>query len=325
MRHRCFRILLACLLPALLHCGAAQASTWPDKPVRILVGWAPGGATDVVARLIAQNLSESLGQQFVVENRPGAGGNIAAGLAAGAPADGYTLIFLTSAHAINATLYKNLGFDPVASFQPVAMVGFMTQLFVVNADQPFRSVGEVIAAAKSRPGQITFASAGSGSSSHLAMEQLQAKAGIDLRHIPYKGTSQYLPDLVAGRVEMAIDSSTALMPLVQKRQLRALAVSSSKRSQFFPDLPTIAEAGVDGYGVDLWFGFLGPAGIPADLLARMNDALRKVTASAAVVKKLNDMGLSVESNYTPGQFKQRLQADIAMYADIIKASGARVD
>ena len=325
MTHRICGIMLACLAVLSVQPGAAQAASWPDRPVRILVGWAAGGATDVVARLVAQHLGESLGQQFVVENRPGAGGNIAADLAARSAADGYTLIFLTSAHAINATLYKNLTFDPVGSFQPVAMVGFMTQLFVVNSKLPHQSVSELIAAAKARPGQLTYASAGSGSSSHLAVEQLRAKAGLDLRHIPYKGTSQYLADLVAGRVDMAIDSSTALAPLVQKGELRALAVSSSKRSQFFPDLPTVAEAGVPGYGVDLWFGFLGPAGIPADVLARMNDAIRRVASSAEVTKRLNGMGLSVAAGYTPQQFTQRLQADIAMYAETIKASGARVD
>jgi tripartite-type tricarboxylate transporter receptor subunit TctC len=318
------RALLAGLVLSLSLPGLACAA-WPSKPVRILVGWAPGGATDVVARLMAQHLSDALGQQFIVENRPGAGGNIAANLVAHAPADGSTFIFLTSAHAINATLYRHLTFDPVKNFDPVAVVGFMTQIFVVNPKLPLHSVQDVIAAAKAKPGKLVYASAGSGSSSHLAVEQLCAKTGIDLRHIPYKGTSQYLSDLVAGRVDMAIDSSTALLPLVKNGKLRALAVTSSKRSALLPDLPTVAESGVPGYGVNLWFGFLGPAGLPPEVLAKMNSEVRKLAESPEIARKLEGMGMSVAADYTPAQFRKLLKDDIKMYAKLIKASGAKID
>lgn len=324
MRLPSLRILLLSLVLSFSLPGLACAA-WPNKPVHILVGWAPGGATDVVARIIAQHLSETLGQPFIVDNRPGAGGNIAANLAAHAPADGSTFIVSTSAHAINASLYSNLTFDPVKSFDPVAVMGFMTQIFVVNANSPWHSVQDVIASARAKPGKLIYASAGSGSSSHLAVEQLSAKAGIDLQHVPYKGSSQYVSDLVAGRVDMAIDSPPALQPLVESGKLRALAVTNSKRSALFPDLPTIAESGVPEYGVNLWFGLLGPTGLPPEVLSKMNSEIRKLAESPDIARKLEGVGMSMSTDYTPEQFRKMLLDDITMYGELIEASGATID
>jgi len=305
--------------------GAAAAATWPEKPVHIIVGWSAGGATDVIARYLAQQLGEALGQQFIVENRPGAGGNIAAELVARAPADGNTLIFLTSAHAINATLYKSLPFDPVKSFTPLAVIGNMTQMLVIHPSLPYHSAEELINDVRKNPDKLKYASAGNGSSSHLAVEQLQAKADLELMHVPYKGTSQYLPDLIAGRVDMAIDSATALLPPVRNKQLRALAISSHARSDMLPDLPTIAESGVPDYGVNLWFGFLGPSGMPTDLTERINTEIRNIVARPAVIEQLKEFGLTVSSDYTAPEFRDLLNEDIEQYADIIKASGAQVE
>jgi len=301
------------------------AKQWPTKPVHIIVGWSAGGATDVIARYIAQNLSERLGQQFIVENKPGAGGNIGADYVARAAADGHTLIFLTSAHAINATLYRDLPFDPVASFTPLAVVGNMTQLFVVNPRLPYQSVQELIADARQNPDKLKFASAGSGSSSHLAVEQLSAKAGIELLHVPYKGTSQYITDLVSGRVDLAIDSATALLPLTRSNELRALAISSYDRSDMFPDIPTIGESGVPGYGVNLWFGYLAPAGMEPALVDTINREIRETVTQPSVVEKLKDFGLTVTADHSPSQVRELLSDDIKKYAEIIEASGANVE
>lgn len=302
-----------------------MAAPGDDRPTRIFVGWAAGGATDVLARYMAKQLADSLDQPFIVENHPGAGGNIAAAMVAKSPPDGKTLIFLTSAHAINATLYKNLSFDPVKSFEPIGVAGFMPQLFVVNAKSPYATVQDVIAAAKRNPGGLTYASAGSGSSSHMAMEQFRSLAGIDIAHASYKGTSQYLPDLVANRVDMAIDSPTALLPLIRSGDLRALAVSSSERSAIFPDLPTLEESGVRGYNNTLWFGFLGPAGMPPDVLTGLNEAIKKVVSSPAAVEKLKEMGMTADPNYSPDSFRKMIQDDISSYAKTIQSSGARVE
>ncbi|HWL28726.1 MAG TPA: tripartite tricarboxylate transporter substrate binding protein [Burkholderiaceae bacterium] len=305
--------------------SATLAKQWPTKPVHIIVGWSAGGATDVIARYIAQKLSERLGQQFIVETKPGAGGNIGAEYVARAPADGHTLIFLTSAHAINATLYRNLPFDPMISFTPLAMVGNMTQLLVVNPRLPYQSVQELIADAKQNPGKLKFASAGSGSSSHLAVEQLSAKAGIEVLHVPYKGTSQYISDLVSGRVDFAIDSATALLPLTRSKELRALAVSSYERSSTLPEIPTIAESGVPGYGVNLWFGYLGPAGMAPSLVDTINREIRDTVSEQSVVDKLKGFGLTVSADFSPSQFRELLSDDIGKYAAIIQASGAGVE
>ena len=302
----------------------AHAQAWPSRPVRIIVGYAAGGATDVVARLMAQKLGESLGQQFIVENRPGAGGNLGAQAAATSAPDGYTFIMVAPAHSINATLYRKLPYDPVRDFTPVVHVASVTNLMVVHPSVPAYSVAELTALAKAKPGTIAFASAGSGASSHLASEMYKSKAGIDIVHVPYKGTGQSVVDLLAGQVQMTMDSMPALLPHVKAGKLRALAVGSKTRSPALPDVPTMQEAGVSDFEVTVWLGLLAPAGTPAEIVSRLNAEVNRIVAMPDVKERLSGIGAEPVGG-TPQQFGELIQKDIVKFAEVIKATGARVD
>lgn len=302
--------------------SATAASKYPDHPVKMIVGFAPGGAADFLGRTAAHALTDGLGQQVVVENRPGAGGLIATNYAAKTAPDGYTLLFTSIPHVINPHLRK-VEYDPVKSFEPVIQFVSVPLVLAVNPQLPVHSVKDLIDYAKARPGKINYASAGSGSSSHLAMELFKEMAGVKLNHIPYKGTGALLPDLIAGRVSATIASAVPLIPQIRNGKLRGLATTGPKRSAAIPDLPTIA-ATVPGYEVINWFGVLAPAGTPKPIVARLNEVLNKALQQPRMVKLLNARGADVVGG-TPDEFARVIKADYVKWGKIVKESDAHVD
>ncbi len=303
----------------------AQAQTFPNKPIRLVCPFPPGGAVDIASRAVAHELTQSLGQPVTVDNRPGAGGNIGAEIVAKSPADGYTLLMTTSGiMAINPALYSKLPFDPLKDFSPVSMVVSLNNVLVVNPSLPFKSVKDVIAAAKAQPGKLTYASSGNGTSIHLSGELFKSMAGVDMLHIPYKGSAPAVTDLLAGQVNMMFDNIPSSLPHIKAGKLRALAVTGSKRSQLLPDLPTIAEAGVPGYDSYVWFGVVAPAGTPADMVQKLNAAIAKAAASPAFRGRLTEQGYDIVTS-TPEQMTDSIRGELAKWGKIVKASGARVD
>ena len=312
-------------LLALLIAGspAAQAA-YPEKPIRIIVGLPPGSQPDTIARLLGQKLTEALGRPVVVENVTGAAGNIAAERVARAAPDGYTLGLLSQTQiVVNPSLYK-LAYDPVKDFAPVSQITLSSNILVVHNAVPAQGVKELIALAKAQPGALTFASGGSGSGTHLAAELLKSVARIDIRHIPYKGVTAAIPDLIAGRVTMMFSPIQSVLPLVREGRLRALAATSLRRAPAFPELPTIAESGYPGFEVTLWNGLLAPAGTPAAIVRRLH--LETVTALALpdLRGKLTDLGMEEIGN-TPDAFAAAIKSEIPMWAKVIKESGIKAD
>jgi len=317
---------LACvLLPLALACTAAVAQTaYPSKPIRLLVGYPPGGATDIVARILAPKLGERLGQPVVVDNHPGAGGIIASEKVAKAAPDGYTLVLANTAHGINPSLFGTLPYDTVASFAPVIKVADLTLVLVVNPALPVRSAGELIALARARPGALHYASSGVGQSLHLAGELLKSMAGVDIVHVPYKGSAPARADLLAGQVEMMFESAIGVMPFVQAGRLRALGVSGAQRSPAMPDVPTLSEAGVAGYEASGWLGILAPAGTPAAIVASLNADMNAVLRQADVSGLLADNGADVAGG-SPDQFAAFVAAEIAKWAKVVRATGLKAE
>jgi tripartite-type tricarboxylate transporter receptor subunit TctC len=278
-------------LGALLSLGAAQAQGWPSKPLRIVVPFAPGGSTDIVARILADKLAAPLGQSVVVDNRAGAAGNIGAEAVAKAAPDGYTLLMATTGvMAINHALYKNMTYDAAKELEPVSFTTSITNVLTLPPDVPAKSVAELVALAKAQPGKLSFASSGAGSSTHLSGELFKSMAGIDVLHIPYKGSGQALVDLMAGRVSMIFDNMPSVLPYIKGGKLRGLASTGPKRSSAMPDLPTIAEAGLPGYESLSWSGIAVPAGTPKDIVLRLNREIAGVLAQADVKQKLAEQG-----------------------------------
>jgi tripartite-type tricarboxylate transporter receptor subunit TctC len=313
-------LLIAAALLGLAAPAALAASDYPNRPVKILVGFAAGGATDLVTRIVAQKLTERFNQQFVVENRAGAGGVLATGVVAKAPADGYTLIMVSASHAINVSLQKSLPYDAIADFAPVVPVAATTNVLAVNPALPVNSVGEYIALAKAKPGTINFSSAGVGSSSHLAGELFKSMAGINIAHVPYKGTADAVRDLVGGQVQSTVDSVSALLPFIRNGQLKALGVADPRRSALLPNVPTIAESGLPGYEVNAWVGILAPAGTPADIVQLLNREVQAILKQPDVQKRLEEMG-SRPIGASPEAFATLLKSDVAKFAVIIKSAG----
>ena len=307
-----------------LAAGSAFSQAYPQKAIRLVVGFPPGGATDIVARLVGQKLSVSLGQAVVIDNRPGANSNIGAELAARAAADGYTLFMCTIANAINYSLYSNLPFDMIKDFVPVAQTASILSFLVVHPSLPVKSVKELIELAKSKPGELNYASSGIGGSPHLAAEMFKTMAGVNMVHIPYKGTGPELTDLLAGVVRIAFETTPAVLPHVKAGKLRALAVNSLKRTPLLPDLPTMSEAGLPGFEVTSWNGVLAPAGTPKEIETRLNNEIVKALKMPDVHEKLSGLGADPVGN-TPEQFGAFIQAEIKKWAKVIKESGARVD
>jgi len=289
----------------------------------LVVGFPPGGAADILGRIAAQRLTEGVGQQVVVDNRGGAGGLIATEMAARANPDGYTLLFTSIPHVINPHLYRKVAYDAIKDFTPVVQFVAVPLMMASNLSFPVKSVKDLIAAAKAKPGQVNFASAGGGSSSHLAMELFKSMTGTGMNHIPYKGTGPLITDLIAGQVSVTIASAVPLSPQVKAGKLRGLAVTSPKRSPSFPDLPAIAEA-VPGYEVVNWFGIVAPAGTPRAIVARINKDFNDALASPRLRGLLATQGADAVGG-TPEDFGKIIRADFAKWAKVVKESVARVD
>lgn len=303
----------------------AAAQDYPSKPVTIIVPFAAGGTTDILARVIGQALTKELGQSVIVDNRAGAGGNIGAALAAKAQADGYTLLMGTvGTHAINQSLYKKLPFDPIKDFAPLTRVAMVPNLLVANPSKPYKNVKELIAYAQANPRKVNFGSSGSGSSIHLSGELFNSLAKVEMVHVPYRGSSPAVTDLLGGQIDIMFDNMPSAIQHVRSGKLRPLAVTTAKRSPELPDVPTIAEAGVPGYEATSWFGMFAPAATPAPIVAKLNGALVKVLGDAEVKKKLAEQGAEPYAE-KPEQFAEFIRAESAKWSKVVKASGAAAD
>ncbi len=318
-----FDVLKACALAAFAISAAAHAQVYPVKPIRMIVAYPPGGGTDIVGRTLAQKLGESLGQGVVVENRGGASGNIGTELAARAAPDGYTILMGNVApNAINVSLFKELPFDPVADFAPVSLVASTPNILVVHPSTRARTVKEVIALAKAKPGAFNFASAGVGSSSHLAGELFRILAGADIVHVPYKGAGPAMVDVLSGQVQLYFATMPAAMPHVKTGKLAPVAVTSARRSQALPDLPTIAESGVPAYEASTWYGVLAPAHTPSAVVARLHGDIAKILADAALHARLADQGFDPVGN-SPEEFGAYIKSEILKWGKVIRDAGIR--
>ena len=313
----------AAALLLFLFAAAAAAQTYPSRPVRVLVGFPPGGGTDIAARLLAPKLSEYLGQQFVVENRPGATTNIASDMVAKAAPDGHTLLFTTSAIAINMSLYKNLPFDALRDFAPVSVFAESPNLLVAHQSAG-ASVAELLAQARAKPGSLNYSSAGSGTTQHLAGELFKVRSGTQILHIPYKGTAASLTAVIAGEVQFSFANVPAILGHVRSGRMRALAVAAPKRSDLMPEVPTMKEAGVDGVEVPVWYALLAPAATSRDIVALLGDATARAARSPETRQRLVEQGAEPVGN-SPEEFGKLLREEVAKYAEVVKLSGAKAE
>jgi tripartite-type tricarboxylate transporter receptor subunit TctC len=308
---------------AIFAAANAAAQSYPSRPVRFVVGFTPGGGVDINARLLAAKLGESLGQQVLVENKPGAGTNIAAEYVAKSPPDGYTLFFNSAAFAINLALYRNPPYA-LRDFAPVSVFSESVNLLVVSANLPARTLRELIALAKERPGALNYSSAGSGTTQHLAAELFKLKSGTSIVHVPYKGSAPALTALIAGEVQLSFSNSVAILPHVRSGRLRALAVASARRTDVMPDVPTMKEAGVEGVEVPLWFGLLAPAGTPREVIQALASGVGRVARTPDVRHRLVEQGAEPVGN-TPEEFERQLHEEIARWTEVVKVSGAKAE
>ena len=305
--------------------STAGAQGYPNKPVRLVVPFPAGGTTDIVARAVAQKLTETWGQSVVVDNRPGAGGNIGSELVAKAAPDGYTLLMGTvGTHAINPSLYAKMPYDHVKDFAPVVLVAGVPNVLVVNPSVPAQNVGELIAYAKANPGKLNFASSGSGTSIHLSGELFKVLTGVQMTHVPYKGSAPALSDLVGGQVQLMFDNLPSSLAFIKANRLRALAVTSTTRAPALPDVPTMVEAGVPNFEASSWFGMLAPAGTPPDVVARINGDVAKWLATPEAREKMVAQG-AIAVGGSPDDFARHIAAETAKWAKVVKESGAKVD
>ncbi|HEY9446212.1 MAG TPA: tripartite tricarboxylate transporter substrate binding protein [Burkholderiales bacterium] len=319
-----FRSTLAFVALCILSSGAL-AQNYPTKPVRLVVGFPPGGAVDIMGRTIGTKLSERLEQPLVVDNRPGAGGNIAAELVAKSAPDGYVLLIsAVSSLAISASFYDNLRYDLLKDFASVGVVGAVPNVLVVNRSVPAKSVSELIALAKSNPGQLAFGSAGPGTTVHFAGELFKMMAHVDMLHVPYKGAAPAMADLLGGRVQLMFDFLSAALPRIQNGSLRALGVTSATRSPLIPNVPTIAEAGVKGYEVLGSFGIFAPTGVPAPIINKLNGELAKVVSLPDVKEQMAKQG-GTPITQTPQQLYTALNSEVAKWAKVVRATGVKMD
>jgi tripartite-type tricarboxylate transporter receptor subunit TctC len=323
MHKHVIALAAALALPLVTHAQSSRVE-YPVRPVRVVVGFPAGGPSDILARLVAQKLGEATGQQFIVDNRGGASGMIGAELVAKAPPDGYTLLVVPATHAVNPSLYRKLPFDTTSDFTPVSLVAEGPFILVVHPSLPAKSVQELIALARRRPGELNYASAGVGGLPHLAGELFKSTAGIRMNHIPYKGAAPATIDLVAGHVTIMFNNMLSAVPHVKGGRLRALGVTTMKRSSAVPDVPTIAEAGVKGYEVSGWYGVLGPAGLSAEMLDRLNGAVNRGMRQPEVVKRLAGEGVDAVGS-TPEEFGARIRREMTKWSAVVKASGATAE
>ena len=303
----------------------AMAQAWPAKPIRLVVPFPAGGGTDIIGRELAHKVTADTGWVFVVDNKPGSGGNIGIDAAAKSPGDGYTLVIgQTSNLAINPTLYSRLPYDPLKDLTPISLIGSSPLALVVAANSPYHTLADVVAAAKAKPGFINVATSGNGTVAHLATELFQKEAGIKLTHIPYKGASQGVMDVIGGSVQLYMSSVPTLIGHIKDGKMRALAVTSAHRVDDLPQVPTIAESGYKGFDAVTWFGVLGPAKLPPEVVTRANAEVNKALHSPDLHKKLSDQGLDI-SGSTPEQFAKLIRDDIAKWGKVVKESGAKID
>jgi len=316
--------MLSIPILALLFVATAAAQTYPSRPVRIVIPLSPGGTTDVPGRIIAQKLSETLGQQFYVENRAGAGGTIGSDFVAKANADGYTLLLTATPFVITPHVYKKLPYDALADFTPVIRIASGPYVLVVHPSLGVNSVKELIAAAKKEPGKIDFASSGNGSAQHLVTELFMYMAGIKLNHVPYKGSGPAQQDLMSGIIKVSFVGTPIAIPHMRSGRLKALGVSTAKRSPEMPDVPTVAQAGVPGYEAIVWIGMLAPAGTPREIVAKLNGEIGKLVRTGEVKKLLTPTGMEPDPD-TPEQFGAYLKADYDKWGKVVRDSGATVN
>jgi len=302
-------------------CVSAQA--YPSKPIRFIIPYAPGGGTDVVARLIGQELSSALGQQVIADNRPGAGGTVGTNITARSKPDGYTMVLNGSSVALAPTLFKNLPYDTLADLSPVGLVASQANILAVHPSLPARTVKELLALARAKPGAINYASGGIGAANHLATELLKLMSNTSFTHVPYKGTGPSMIDLLSGQVEMTIAVMATVLPYAKAGRLRALAVTGKNRSPAIPDVPTLAEAGVPGYEYDTWYGIQFPAKTPRPIVDRMNGELTRILGQPQVLDRYASLGLDPMTS-TPEEFAALMRAEIPKWAKVIKAAGLNV-
>jgi len=313
------------LVAAVLALAASSAGAFPDKPVRFVIGFTPGGPSDILARALGQKLAERWGQQVVIENRPGAGGNLAAEAVAKSAPDGYTwLLGNNSILATNQSLYRKLPYDPVRDFAPVALVAVQPNILVVHPEVPAKTVADLILLAKQSPGKLNYASSGAGAAAHLAGELFKTMAGVDIVHVPYKGAQPALTDLIAGQVQLMFATSASVIPYVKAGRLRALAVTTAQRSPSVPELPTVSEAGLAGFEATTWHGVVVPAATPAPLVQRLNDDLNSVLNEKDLRERLAGLGAEVLTG-TPRDFADYIAREIPKWAKVVRDSGARAD
>jgi tripartite-type tricarboxylate transporter receptor subunit TctC len=316
---------VAALAAALTVSFAAPASDYPNRPVTLVVAFPPGGPSDVLSRIVGRRMQDILHQPFIIENRPGSGGNIAAEQVARSPADGYTLLMgNNSILATNAALYKRLAYDPEADFIPISLIGTQANILVVNPNVPANSMAELIALAKASPGELNFASSGFGAAAHLAGELFKTEAGINIVHVPYKGAAPALQDVMAGHVQMMFATAASVIGLIKSGKVRALAVTTPKRTALLPDLPTVAELGIKGFDATTWHGLVAPAGTPKDIIDTLSFAVVEALKDEGTQKALVDLGVDIVGN-SPKEFEAYIKAEIPKWAAVVKQSGAQVE
>ncbi|HMS05917.1 MAG TPA: tripartite tricarboxylate transporter substrate binding protein [Burkholderiaceae bacterium] len=321
------RLVLQAAFAALPGLGSplARAEAWPAKPIRIVVPFPAGGGTDILAREVSGAIAGAVRWSFVIDNKPGSGGNLGIDAVAKSAPDGYTLVIGQTANlAINPTLYARLPYDPLKDLTPIGLIGSSPLLIVTGATSPYKTLADLVAAAKARPGELNYASSGNGTVAHLAMELFQREAGIRLTHIPYKGASQGLTDVISGQVHVYASSVPTLLPQVKGGKLRALAVTSARRAADLSQTPTVAESGYPGFNALTWFGLLGPARLPAAVVTAVNAELGKALALPALRKKLEEQGVEITPG-TPAEFGKLIAADMARWGRIVKETGSKAD
>lgn len=327
-RRRSLLMLARCMLvmPLLAVAGITHADTaYPSKPITILVGFPPGTATDTVARMLSERLSQRFGQQFIVENRPGAGGSIAAGMGARAKPDGYTLMIGASApQAINPHIYPNLNYDARKDFSPITLLTWLPYLFVVRPDDPAQNLTEFLAAAKAKPNELSYATTGIGTTSHLATSVLLSKAGVSMIHVPYKGSAQAQTDIIGGRTQASFDTMMSSLAMVRSGRLKALAVSTPTRASTLPDVKTVAEQGFPGFDMGAWLGLIAPAGLPPAIQDKLAAEVNTILQDPGLRDKLTDMGAQVRTTATPAEFGAMMKKDYDSWGKIVREFNVKI-